>query len=131
MLAHISPSQHRDRGGVFDKVPRDRRAQCQAGTCGSDGQASDGHRTPIPYRPRYDVGTLTALETSGGEISAIDVGIRPGLIQLWLTVWGRASARAVPLYDTLRRRAMMISLGVEDVGLRISLDVPAKNSIIS
>ena len=44
---------------------------------------------------------------------------------------GRGPARAVPMYDTLRRRAMMISLGVEDVGLRISLDVSAKNSLIS
>jgi len=103
----------------------------RGGTCGSDGQASDGHRTPIPYQPRYDVGTLTVLETSGGEISAsaIDVGVR--LIQLWLIIWGRASARTVPMYDTLRRPAMMISLGVEDVGLRISLDVSARNSLIS
>ena len=71
------------------------------------------------------------METSGGEFSAsaIDVGVR--LIQLWLIIWGRASARAVPMYDTLRRGAMMISLGVEDVGLRVNLDVSAKNSLIS
>jgi len=71
------------------------------------------------------------LETRGGQIpaSAINLGIR--LIQLWLIIWGRASARAVPMYDTLRRDAMMISLGVEDVGLRTSRDVSAKNSLIS
>ena len=94
-------------------------------------RASHGHRTPIPHQPWYDIGTSAVLETSGGEISAfaIDVGVR--LIQLWLIIWGRASARTVPMYDTLRRPAMMISLGVEDVGLRISLDVSARNSLIS